>query len=862
MTATAPPRSASSRSSSGRPSTSSSEVSSAENAHQHSPGHPSYSPSDMLRAASKKARKTRGGTSTTVAVNLSNCKYPLLRTVQSKLGWKEVHDDDPDAWNLYWTDTSITGDRLVRMKPGQKINHFVGMLEICRKRSLAKNLARLESVYPHDIDFSPKTYNLPAQLDEFLEEFKETDEVVTSSTKKSTRAPKKTFILKPDAGCQGKGICLVQDERHACKSLDSLGGGGEGVGRTKAPVVAQRYLDRPLLIDGYKFDLRVYALVLCADPLRIFLFDDGLARFCTERYEPPRSSNLKTSYMHLTNYAVNKKNENFVFNEDADADGTGSKWTIHGLRQWMEDSNLDFGKMWGEIKDLIVKTVISAQPALAYNYRQALPAEQNDGYACFEILGIDVMMDRDLKPWLIEVNHSPSFTADTPLDLAVKEDLISDTIDLVGIDAKALAKMEEKAKADAISRLFAGKWTGSRTASASSDDGKTREERLQQRREHLLREREKWEKDHSGSYEIVYPSPDPERQATYEQLLFTCKELWETKGQPHNLNQVMERAKKQAVRKATETEVRLLFKKTGRRQPTGDGWKKVIDAALENKSRMGRVGDVNALASVARAASGGDKGGWWSGFSYDKTLLDRMIDADLTQNVHGLTATSRRSSASSGDGRDDDESRFKTTSKIQTTTYERLMGKKTLDALAAAKEAKSQPVVDSVTPQQAAAAAAAAAQKAAALAAAKAKLGRRGVTGTIAKGRTPTVADVEKLMLKMDVAGEQAVGSVRTGFGAGPGLRTNRSLAKEKEKVREKGPSARRPPVPVKLEKVAVGTKSFNMAPNVDATRVQGSKGTQKRTSVSAGKPAPTDGLGLGVTGARPVSVSGGRFRV
>ena len=51
-------------------------------------------------------------------------------------------------------------------------------------------------------------------------------------------------------------------------------------------------------------------------------------------------------------------------------------------------------------------TWISAQPALAYNYRQALPAEQNDGYACFEILGIDVMMDRDLKPWLIEINTS------------------------------------------------------------------------------------------------------------------------------------------------------------------------------------------------------------------------------------------------------------------------------------------------------------------------------------------------------------------------------------------------------------------------------------------------------------------------
>ena len=92
------------------------------------------------------------------------------------------------------------------------------------------------------------------------------------------------------------------------------------------------------------------------------------------------------------------------------------------------------------------------------------------------------------------------------------------------------------------------------------------------------------------------------------------------------------------------------------------------------------------------------------------------------------------------------------------------MGKKTMDALAAAKEAKTQPVSPSVTPQQAAAAAATAAAKAAAVAAAKVKLGRRGVTGTIAKGRTPTVADVEKLMLKMDVAGEQA--SPRRGPGS------------------------------------------------------------------------------------------------
>ena len=58
-------------------------------------------------------------------------------------------------------------------------------------------------------------------------------------------------------------------------------------------VVAQKYLTRPFLIDGYKFDLRVYALVLCADPLRVFVFNDGLVRFCTERYAPPKAENLR-----------------------------------------------------------------------------------------------------------------------------------------------------------------------------------------------------------------------------------------------------------------------------------------------------------------------------------------------------------------------------------------------------------------------------------------------------------------------------------------------------------------------------------------------------------------------------------------
>ena len=56
-------------------------------------------------------------------------------------------------------------------------------------------------------------------------------------------------------------------------------------------------------------------LLAGCDPLRIYIFKEGLARFATETYKKPSKDNLDNICMHLTNYAVNKDNENFIFNE-------------------------------------------------------------------------------------------------------------------------------------------------------------------------------------------------------------------------------------------------------------------------------------------------------------------------------------------------------------------------------------------------------------------------------------------------------------------------------------------------------------------------------------------------------------------
>ena len=69
-------------------------------------------------------------------------------------------------------------------------------------------------------------------------------------------------------------------------------------------MIVQEYIDKPLLVDGYKCDLRIYVLVTGADPLRIFLYNDGLLRMGTERYIPPSDSNIVSSSITKTSFKL------------------------------------------------------------------------------------------------------------------------------------------------------------------------------------------------------------------------------------------------------------------------------------------------------------------------------------------------------------------------------------------------------------------------------------------------------------------------------------------------------------------------------------------------------------------------------
>jgi tubulin polyglutamylase TTLL6/13 len=96
------------------------------------------------------------------------------------------------------------------------------------------------------------------------------------------------------------------------------------------------------------------------------------------------------------------------------------------------------------------------QPQLSHIYRSCQP-DDIENSMCFEVLGFDIMLDSHLKPWILEVNHSPSFSTDSPLDFKIKKDLISDTIRLLNLSLSKKLKYKKQKQIEFQKRSIKGK---------------------------------------------------------------------------------------------------------------------------------------------------------------------------------------------------------------------------------------------------------------------------------------------------------------------------------------------------------------------------------------------------------------------
>jgi tubulin polyglutamylase TTLL5 len=143
----------------------------------------------------------------------------------------------------------------------------------------------------------------------------------------------------------------------------------------------------------------------------VYVFQEGLARFASETYTSKINKNNK--YMHLTNYSINKKNDKFIKNENCEQDDFGYKWSLGAFCRHLEQVGIDMNLLWSRTYDVMIKTILCGE-----NYVQnAMKKNGTHRTNCFEIMGFDILIDSDLKPWLLEVNLSPSLACDSPLDM-------------------------------------------------------------------------------------------------------------------------------------------------------------------------------------------------------------------------------------------------------------------------------------------------------------------------------------------------------------------------------------------------------------------------------------------------------------
>mmetsp|Transcript_98411 Transcript_98411/g.169262 ORF Transcript_98411/g.169262 Transcript_98411/m.169262 type:complete len:676 (-) Transcript_98411:69-2096(-) len=478
------------------------------------------------------------------------CKHDVVQESYEELNWNKCKKRDARAgrWDVAWSDTPAALFREIStaaVQGHQRLNHFPLMQYLCRKDLLACNLRELRralgsTASEADFKFMPETWIFPSEEQSFwhaVGHHFRTEENALSLQEKKARAKRLkrkakrerkrqlkknlqlqkpsrlsnasaaivaeesssseedeleafTCIAKPQDGSQGKGIFLFQLHSDY-KSMSADSDTRQTLDRLKRTrMVVQKFISKPLIVDDFKWDMRVYVLVTSLEPLTAYLYDDGLARFCTMEYEAPDEENLDEVEMHLTNFSINWESDAFI---DTDSDSSGSKRSVDAvLGSASVGGDEAAAAIWEDIGRVTAQTLLAFAPKLRSAYqshfghlRQApatrrsatlgsdstshAAAETKEGYSaslprgidstskqhtaeaaapsvCFEILGFDFILDSDRRLYLLEVNSAPSLATETALDARVKAQVLQESFSLLGLNPASQDDCKRKSR--------------------------------------------------------------------------------------------------------------------------------------------------------------------------------------------------------------------------------------------------------------------------------------------------------------------------------------------------------------------------------------------------------------------------------
>lgn len=314
--------------------------------------------------------------------HLGSYNKKLVSKILSYNGLSQASKDD---FVLMWGSSPDT-DEISPISVYQRFNHFPYSKRILGNKA---ELAYIIQKNPHVQDFPrffPRTFILPADKDNLYRHMK--------------LHPNQPFISKPAGGSCGHGIKIVKFSDFYTIPTN---------------YVVSEYIQKPLCIDGFKFDFRIYVLVTSFAPLRAFVYKEGLARFATESY----SNYTQNVYSHLTNATLNKHTSKWC---------SEFKWK---LSEALNEIEHRFNRPCYEIMQLILDTV--AQTLALVQHVMAPNERRSPLSPFFELFGFDLLLDKNFKMWLLEINTFPSLGFDEDVDFEVKAPLIAQTLSIAGI---------------------------------------------------------------------------------------------------------------------------------------------------------------------------------------------------------------------------------------------------------------------------------------------------------------------------------------------------------------------------------------------------------------------------------------------
>ena len=303
--------------------------------------------------------------------------------------------------NLIWKllDKDKMYPLLRRLNKYQRYNHFPICWQLGRKDNLYINYLKMQKKFKEDYNYMPFKYILPQDRDTVQEIMKEYNIFNI----------KEIYIVKPLASTHGKGVRILTDP-------------------TTVPTkgILEKYIYNPHLINRRKYDMRIYVLVTGFRPLKIYIYDNGIIRFCSEKYTTD-AEKLNNNYIHVTNYSVNKALD--ILRKGEQEIDFEIKWSLLALKGYFLEKKINFEPIWKRIKDIVIKTILSVFDLST----PALKSFKLTSCNLFELYGFDIILDNQLNPWLLEVNINPSLNCDMDIDTKVKSKLITDILNIIGL---------------------------------------------------------------------------------------------------------------------------------------------------------------------------------------------------------------------------------------------------------------------------------------------------------------------------------------------------------------------------------------------------------------------------------------------